>query len=339
MEAAAGAAIAKAATASSGIKTAADLADTVSRIKKDIEPYASALRDLKIDYLNRTARLTVYVHAPSKISRSVHKIQIRLDGDLKLREVRTSLFERVPLTGTMEGRRFVTKASELPPDCEDFLFMFEGQMSEDALRSMVDVRASADPMVDGGSDVYWLLSTITHPEILEQLYEAVEIDKVNIAVHVALQRHFFTSLPPTVYRVLQAREELFRGVQTGDRSRTRKAEYTIRRSSRQQLFSESNLMAAIAELLSQSTLREHVSATNPYQVDEVDADERRTSLIPERFKVQAGTTLNLSTKIARGSLRFERDAYKGEVSKRIGRLISIPKDEKPESGGSVNASG
>jgi hypothetical protein len=332
MEIAAGAAIGKVAVAAAGMKSAADLAETVARIKKDIEPYSSDLRDLKIDHFARSARMTVYVHAPSTISRAVHKVKIRVDGDLMLREVRTSLFERVPVTGHQEGRLFVLKASDLPADCEDFLFVFEGRLSQDALGSLVDVRASADPMVDGGQDVYWLLSTLNHPEILRRIYDAVEIDKVNVSVHVALQRHFFTSLPPTVHRLLQARDQLFQGAQSGDRSRTRKAEYTIRKSAKRNTFSEADLMSVIAELLSQATLREYVAATDAYQVESVDSEDRRVSLIPENFKVQAGTTLSYGARIARGSLRFSRDAYKARVTELVGRLITAPKTRTTEAG-------
>lgn len=315
--------VASAATGVTLIKSVPELISAIGEVRKQVEPYSSDVKGLKIDYLSLSVELTVYVKVPdSGISRALHKIRIPTGGPFKFRELRTGLWDRVPIYDFHDGPVFEMKASLLPPSCEDFLFIFEGKLTPEALSGLVVINSSIDPMNENGADVYWLTSAINHPDMLRRIYESIEVDKVNVSVQVLLSRHFFTSLPPTTYRLLQAREQLQTAVQTRDRNLEKKARFTLQKTAKRQVFTENQLLQTISELVSQATLRDHVTASEPYQVVRVDPDEKRTSLIPERFAVQAGTLLDYQHKLAKGTLKFAREDYKKAVADRVGKIVS-----------------
>ncbi len=313
--------LAVAATASRALKTVDELTSGVDRLKKRIQPFKPAVRDLQLDYSGRHATLTVYVHAPEGMRRTFSKVEIPVDDGFQLKDIRTGLGQLVRNTARMEDNKMVVRASSLPESCEHLLFTFVAQVGTDVLDHLVSTSVAADPSDSNGEDRYWLASAINHPEILEKIYEDVAIDSVNVSVHVLLRRCFSTAMPEGINRLVQAKADLLRSFDTGDRNLRARAQYSVRRFQKRGLVTEASLAEAIADLISKDTLRDHIYATEPYRLASVDSDDRRVSMIPERIAAEAATDLNYGHRIARGSLIFRREKYKNAIDAKLSKLV------------------
>lgn len=319
--------VAKAALASKTMESVEGILEGVEVLKKRIEPFKPAVRDLQLDYSDRRAILTVYVHAPLSVRRTFAKITMPVDVGFQLKAIRTGLGELVKGVVTPEDGSLSVRAAKLPESSEHFVFSFEGYLSQDAIGHLVNTNVSAAPLDDEGCDVYWLSSAIQKPEILERIYDGIQVDRVDVSVYVLLSRYFSTALPARLSRILQARHDLLRAEDSGDRNLKSKARHTLKMARRRGTFTERDLAEAIADLVSQRTLSGHVAVTPPYQVTRVDPEERRLSLVPERFTAHAATSLNYQQRTAQGSLKFARDAYKREVSERVAKLVPEERQE------------
>jgi hypothetical protein len=316
--------------AASAIRSVRELTGSIEDIRERTKPFKPEIKSAKVDYLGRSVEMVWVVHVPQGIKRTFRSIELPSKG-LRFSEVRTSLWDVIPNVIVTEGDKISFKAGQLPDSDDHFLVLVKGQLSPDALRHWVSVASSADPLDDNGCDIYWITAAIQDPELLEELYRSVQIDNVDISIHVALQRYFLTSLPPSVHRLLQAQDEIVKAAQTKNRNLRARAEHTIRHYSKSGVLSQTQIAKLVAELVSQTTLRKHVRTTDLYQVLRVDADERRTSLVPERFAVHAGTYLSRARKIADGKLFFARDEYKDSVAEQVKTLLDLRDDEDDES--------
>lgn len=314
------------AVAATAIKSVRDLSTSIEDVRERTKPFKPEIKSVKVDYLNRSVEMVSVVYVPPGLKRVLKSIDLPSKG-LRFSEVRSSLWDPIPSVIVSEGDRIVFRASQLPDSDEHFFVLLKGQLSSEALRHWVSVASSADPLDDNGCDIYWMTAAIQDPEILEELYRSVQIDNVDISIHVALQRYFLTSLPESVHRLLRAQDDLVKAAQVKNRNLRARAEYTIRHYSKTGVMSQQQIAQLVGELISHATLRKHVRTTDLYQVLRVDPDERRTSLVPERFAVHAGTFLNKQRKIADGKLTFSREEFKKSVAEQVKTLLNVREEE------------
>jgi hypothetical protein len=148
---------------------------------------------------------------------------------------------------------------------------------------------------------------------------------VSLDVRVGVKRCFSTTIPYQLRTVLEARTQLIKATESGNRNLKSKMEYRLRTLPKIVKISESDIIQQITELISKDTFGKYVYTEEPFKISKISQEEDRISLIPEFMNVNVFTDLNYNNKIAKGNLAFKREEYKKEIQKEMDNLIKKKK--------------
>lgn len=201
-------------------------------------------------------------------------------------------------------------------ESDEFLLRVEGYVDKSIINDLIYYRMATDPSDDNGKDRYWIFSIIKDPEVLKGLTENFLIEQVNTQIAVLIRRCFSTSLPHQLKIVLQARSDLLKAVQSGDRGWKRKAEFRLKKVE-QLSFDEKDILKTIGELIAEKLFSEYLSITNPYHIGEISPEDSIGTPIPNNINVNLFTKLNAKNDAASGNLYFKREEYKEKIKELI----------------------
>ncbi len=297
-----------------------EIAANVERAKKYFKTFKPSVKHLVVNYRTGQAEMKIAFRVPAK-GRIGNTVVLPLSERFRVTEMYDSEFNALDRVWRYSKKGWVMKARALPASSESFMVTLEGSVSSTGLRQFVEVTTPSTPFVGKTEDSYWLHASLTSPELLEAVYQGLEIDEVSVGVRVDVNRSFSTSMPPEIKRALEARSNVLASAVAGSRDDQAKAIYRLRHIHRATKATEADILRMIAALVSRRLFAEYVRTSQPYEVGRIDPDEGRITPIPECVAVDAFTQLNYGRKVAEGHLYFEREEYKAEISKRMGRLL------------------
>ncbi len=297
-----------------------EIATNVERAKRYFKTFKPSVKHLVVNYKTGQAQMKIAFHVPAK-SRVGKKVTIPISERFRVTEMYDGEFNPLDRVWSHTSEGWVLKARALPSSSESFMVTLDGSVSSSGLREFVEVTTPSTPFVGKTEDSYWLHASLTTPELLETIYQGLEIDQVNVGVRVDVNRSFSTSMPPDIKKALEARSNVLVSAATGSRDDQVKAIYRLRHIHKATRATEADILRLIAILVSRKQFAKYVRTSQPYEVGDIDPDEGRITPVPECVSVDAFTQLNYGRKVAEGHLYFAREDYKAEITKRMKSLL------------------
>jgi hypothetical protein len=169
-------------------------------------------------------------------------------------------------------------------------------------------------------DKYWLNSMIRDVAYIENIYRQLEVDDIDIAVKVGIERCFSATFPEELKRVLEASQRWIRAGHGRDRNEIQRAWSNLRRVTGSSQIEVGDIVKTIYKLTIGELFVDYLSVDTPYVLGEVRREERFMGLFPEKMSVEATTDLSLKQPIATGYLTFKKKDYMKKIEEFLSEL-------------------
>lgn len=300
-------------------KALKDVAVGFNQAIDKLKNFGPEVQSLRVDYQDRSSVLKMKVKVPESGLTALRKLQVPDVPGFKIEEVWDTGFNKIPVSWEESGRKWLASARQFNRG-EVLQVIFRGRVPPEALAELVDVRAPLNPTRKMDHDLYWLHSAIRDVGMLENIYEDLNIDRVNLAVGVGVERSFSSSIPERIGNVFEARKELQAALSGKQRelqrlrAKLRTAETLAGHATIQQVLS------VMDKLVSGEAFESYVGLDAPYQVTNI-TPKRETSLIPTNVNVGVMTDLSLSQPAVKGNLSFAKKAFQERVAQDFSEIL------------------
>lgn len=300
------------------IKAGLSAVRDIEEIKKKLAPYKPEIKNYTIDYVNRISEIKLLLTIPDSIKRQFRKAEIPCYYGYQVSEMYDGSFNRLDSLWQTANDKHILETKNLPKS-EKFFVILQGGIRTDALKRLVAVNAPRDPSKEGDVDKYWLHSAIKDLSIIENMWDSLDVENVNINIRVRLQRCFAAAMPEKVKEKLEKRQELIDAVDSKNRNRLAIARARYQRVKTTAQLPR-NLITLVMKMVSGEFFDEFVHVDKPFTKGSIDP-VGMTSLIPENIGVNVLTELNFKNPVAKGNLVFEREEYRQVISKQLKKSL------------------
>ncbi len=297
------------------VKTALDW---VEKVIKFFEPYKPEKKMMRINCINQTSEIGLLINIPDQYKRKVGKIKIPAYQNFQIYEMMTedfNLLDVVKLWTNVNGQ-WVLNTSVLPP-VDNFFLKMRGYMSPEIISKMVFVDEAKNRDQTEEIDRYWLKCMIKDVELIENVWNMLEIQHVNVGIKVGINRCFSTAVPNTYHKKIEAAQRFLRYGQTRDRQKVFHAWNEYRKTLRMEGVSIDALIDLIGKLTSGETFGDFVHVERPYTRGPINREQEFSGPFPNYMRVQALTDLDLKNYVADSYMVFEKKKYIDKIKEKI----------------------
>jgi hypothetical protein len=206
------------------------------------------------------------------------------------------------------------------PASERYLLKLRGVVPQEAISDLIRIQPAQNRDQTPEADKYWLNSMIRNIDFLEKIYRQIEVNNVDIAVKVGIERCFSTTFPEELKRVLGASQRWIRAGYGRDRNEVQRAWQNLRSMAGSSRIDASAIATTIYKLTLGELFTDYLSIDTPYLLGEIKREERFMGLFPEKMSVEATTDLTLKQPIATGYLTFKKKDYMKKIEDFISEL-------------------
>ncbi len=154
-------------------------------------------------------------------------------------------------------------------------------------------------------------------ELVENIWDLLEIDDVNVAIKVGINKCFSTAIPPSYSRKIKATQRYISAGFGKDREQLHRAWAEFRRSQRDAGCTLDEFVKIIGNLTKGDLFEKYIHIDDPYNIKNIIRDDTN-NILPDFMSVQAVTNLNLKKYTADGELIFEKKKYIDDIKGSIG---------------------
>jgi len=284
----------------------------INKVKKFFEPFKPEFRGMRINYRTQKSEISLALYIPDSIRRKITKIEIPAYQNFVVSDMIDESFSRVMSAWQFRSGKWVLKPSILPAS-ERYLVKLKGEVPKETLFEMVRIQPARNRDQTPELDRYWLNSMIRDVGYFSQIYRELEVDDVNVSVHVGIERCFSTTFPKEMRRVLKASQRWTRAGHSRDRNEIQRAWMNLRRVTKASKIQVGDIIRAIYKLTLGELFTEYVVVDMPYSLEEIKREERFMGMFPEKMSVEACTDLNLRQPVATGYLTFKKKEYMKKI--------------------------
>ena len=277
---------------------------------------------MTINFSRKTSQIGFQISVPEGWRKNHRKIKIPAFSGYTILQMLDEGFQEQKHLWTLDDGNFVLDASKLPSSTRYFVDM-EGVVDENVLKKFVYIKPAANRDNDDKNDKYWLESSIKQLHMLENIYNDLEIDDVNFAVMIDMNKMFALTIPYEVGDKIAAHQQLLQASASNiDREKLFRAAREYKRQEKiSPFFDPSNFFRIIQRVTAKDFIRQYIDIDRPYDVGRIDQPEKYVGIIPQNINVQAITKLTLRNPIASGHLVFQREKYMEKLRLEFKRLI------------------
>lgn len=291
----------------------------INKVKKFFEPFKPEFRDMRINYRTSKSEISLALHISNSLKRKIAKVEIPAYQNFVVSEMIDESFSRVQSVWRFDHGKWILSPSILPAS-EKYLVKLKGEVPREILLNMVRIQPAQNRDQTPELDKYWLDSMIRDVDFIEPIYKKLEIDEVNLAVHVGVQRCFSTTFPKEMKKVLEASQRWTRAGYGRDRSEIQRAWSNLRKVTGTSKIQVGDIIRAIYELTLGDIFAEYLLLDLPYSLGEIKREERFMGLFPEKMSVEACVDLNLKQPFATGYLTFKKKEYTNKIERFLSEL-------------------
>lgn len=292
------------------LTTALTMIEWFNKIRECFADLKPEVKTMTINYSRKTSQIRFQIVAPNDWKRKLKKIKIPAFPGYRLIGMTDEGFTEQKNLWRGEDGYFVLDAKNLPAS-ERYLIDMEGAVDENALKKLVYIKPAANRDNDEKNDKYWLESSIKQPNILEKIYEDLEIDEINFGVKIDIEKMFGLVIPDEVKNKIEAEKKLLEVASVNfDRTQLLRAAINYKKLDRiYPSFDSGNFFKLIQKMTGAELIKKYINIDQSYDLGDINRPEKFSGIVPQNIKVHAITRLTLRTPIANGYLEFQREKY------------------------------
>jgi len=279
------------------------------KIKENFVDFRPETRTMIINFSRQTSTIGFQITIPEGFRKKHNKLKIpNYPGYNLLRMTDEVFHEQKHLWKHVDDYHFLD-AKDLPSS-ERYKIELEGPIDQQALKKLVHIKPAANRDNDDEHDKYWLDSSIKQPEVLDKIWDDLEIEDVNVGVYVDIDKMFGLTIPNEIREKADAIDDLLKTAKNFDRTAILKSAIQYKRQERRApTYNPGHFYQILNKLTARDILLQHIEIDKPYDIGNVDSPEKFVGLVPQSIRVQALTTLTLRKPTALGYLKFKRRLY------------------------------
>ena len=154
-------------------------------------------------------------------------------------------------------------------------------------------------------------------ELIEEIWDMLEIEDVNVGIKVGINRCFSAIIPYNYRKKIESTQRFLRAGHGSDRQELFHAWGEYRKTLRMEGVSVEALMELIGKLTSGEIFGKYVYVDKPYNLGAIKRERELSGPFPKYMFVQALTNLTLKQCVADGYLVFEKKKYTDEIEESI----------------------
>lgn len=291
----------------------------MSKVKKAFDDFKPEFRDMRINHRTQKSELRLALYIPVSLRRKVAKVKVPAYQNFIVSEMIDESFSIVPSAWVFDSGNWILKASSLPAS-ERFLLKLIGEVPREIMSDIVRIQPAQNRDQTPEIDKYWLHSMIKNVDFIKQIYRELEVDDVNVMVHVGIERCFSATFPQEFKKLLRASQRWTRAGYSRDRNEIQRAWSELRRVTRHSRIQVGDIIEALYKLTLGELFAEYLVVEQPYSFGEMKREERFMGLFPQKMSVEACTDLNLKQPVATGYLTFKKKEYMKRIQEYLSEL-------------------
>jgi len=291
----------------------------MGKVKKAFKPFKPEFKDIRINYRTHKSELRLALYIPDSIKRTIAKTKVPAYQNFVVSEMIDESFSIVPSAWVFHKGNWILKSSSLPSS-ERFLLKLVGEVPRKILSDIVRIQPAQNRDQTPEQDKYWLHSMIRNVDYFKDIYRELEVDDINVMVHVGVERCFSTTFPKELKTLLKASQRWTRAGYGRDRNEIQRAWSELRRVRRHSNVQVGDIIATIYKLTLGELFAEYLTVEQPYSLGEMKREERFMGMFPQKMAVEAHVDLNLKHPVATGYLTFNKDEYMKHITKYLSEL-------------------
>lgn len=249
------------------------------------------------------------------------KMEIPAYQNFVISEMRDESFNRIGRLWWFEDGKWKLNPSNLPPS-ERYLLTLKGKLPEDTLTKIVFVQQAANKdRTEEETDRYWLTSMIRNVEILEKLWDALNVDDVIAGIKIGIENCLSSALPKELKSRIEGTQRWIRAGRGRDREEVWRAWGEMHRLTKESKISVEEIVDIIYKLTTGETFSKFLTVDRPYIIGEIMREETFKRTFPDRMHVETCTYLTLKQPAATGFLTFKKKDYIETVKKEFKELL------------------
>jgi hypothetical protein len=289
------------------------------KVKSYLTHFKPDITHVSINFREKACEIRLHIHVPQGLRRRIHKIEIPAYQGFRVKEM-TDPFAYVKNGFYFEDGKWKMDPNLLPAS-EHYLVYLEGKMDSSIIDKIVRVQPATNRDSTEELDRYWLDAMIRDVQLLEKIWQHLEIEDVDISVKLSIDRCFYGVLPSDLKERIEATQKFLEAGKTLDRERVLRAWFAYRKALKKSTISVDEVVKITQKLTEPDTFTNYLSVDNPYRIGGVFIDETfRRRIFPELITVNARTDLSFKTPVATGYLTFKKKAYTDVIKQFLDKL-------------------
>jgi len=290
------------------------------RIKKNFEPFRPETRSMMINFSRKSSTIGLQIKVPDGFRKNHSKIKIPAYAGFTILKMVDEVFHEHKYLWQLIDGFYELDAKNLPSS-ERYLIELEGGIDESALKKLVHIKPAANRDNDEEHDKYWLESSIRQPDVLDKLWDDLEIDEVDIGVYVDIDKMFGLTIPQEMKDKAESIRDLLTFARHLDRNALIRGAIDYKRQEeRLPSFNPNDFYSIVNKLTARNFILQHLEVDRPYNIGTIDQPDKFVGLVPQNIKVQTLTTLTLREPTALGYLKFKRKLYMDKLKNEFGNI-------------------
>lgn len=291
----------------------------IDRIVKFLGPYKPKKKKMRINHVDQTSEIALLLNIPGPIKRKVAKLKVPAYQNFYIYEMMAEDFTPLDVSEYWKYTNgyWILDPKKLP-DVDNFFLRLRGHMSPEVISKIVFVEEAKNRDQTEESDRYWLKCMIRDVELIEDVWDMLEIEDVDVSIKVGINRCFSAAIPFNYRKKIEATQKFLRAGHGIDREKLSRAWGELHRAQKSKGGSIEELMDLIGKLTRGEIFGEYVKVERPYHLGAIQREPGLSGPFPRYMFVQALTDLNLKQYVADDYLIFEKKKYINEVKNSLG---------------------
>lgn len=291
----------------------------IDKVVDCVRPYKPEIINMTINYRDRNAEIEVLLHIPDNLKRKIKTVEIPAYQNFVIYEMRDETFRKIGGLWWFEDGKWKLKPSNLPSS-EKYWVTLKGKLPKDAISKIVFVQPAANKDRTEEVDRYWLSSMLRNVEIVEKIWNELNIDDVTAGVRVGIERCFSTCIPKELDEKLKVTQRWIRAGHGRDRGELWRAWRELRLTDKLLKISVEEVINTIYKLTSGDAFAEFLTMDKPYTIGDIRREETYKGPIPVMMYTEGLARLTLKQQTANGYLTFKKKNYQEAIKREFEKL-------------------
>jgi hypothetical protein len=292
----------------------------IDKVIEYFRPYMPETKSMTINYKTRDAEIELLLYIPDNMKRKIKRVELPAYQGFVISEMRDESFNRIKELWWFDDGKWKLDPTKLPHS-EKYLLTLKGKLPSGALDKIIYIQPATNRDRTERIERYWLVSMIRNIEILERLWDSLDVADVTAGIRIGIERCLSTSIPKELKRRLEATQEWLRAGRGRDwHGEIHRAWRSYRTATQESRVSVEGLVDVIYKLTTGEFFTRYLTVDRPYNIGEVRREETFKGTLPEKMYVEACTYLTLRKPTAEGFLTFKKEEYTKAVKEEIDKI-------------------